>query len=393
VADPWLTIIGINENGLAGLSQSSRHAIASAEVIYGGARHLALAEADGRGKVWAVPFDLAPLLSGRGKPTVMLASGDPFWFGAGGSIAAHLDRSEWIAHPAPSTFALAACRLGWRLEDVLCLGLHAAPFERLVPLLHQDAQIICLVRDGAAAVALAQWLVDHGWGQSQIWSLSALGGPREVIKHATAATVSETAMAAPIAVAIKAVGCSGLPRISGLADDLFKNDGQLTKRPVRALALSALAPRPGERLWDIGAGCGSITIEWALAGGHAIAIEPRADRMANIQMNCDAFGIEHRVQCVHATAPDGLAGLAHPDAVFVGGGLSAALINDLSTRLRAGTRIVAHAVTLETEATLADLQSRYGGELMRFEIAQAEPLGRMRSWKASRPITQWSGAL
>src|SRR5581483_814401 len=193
-----------------------------------------------------------------------------------------------------------------------------------------------------------------------------------------------------VAVAVEARGPRGIPRSSGLADDLFVHDGQITKRPVRALALSALAPRPGERLWDIGAGSGSISVEWALAGGTSIAIEAREDRAKNIRVNAEAFGLAHRITVVTASAPQALFSLEKLDAVFIGGGLDAASFDALWPLLPDGARIVAHSVTLETGALLAGLQQKHGGELMRIEISHAASLGRYRSWEASRPVVQWS---
>ncbi len=294
MADPWLTIIGVGEDGLAGLSEASRNALKSAEVVFGGERHLALADIGARGRPWPVPFEVREVLARRGRPTAVLASGDPFWHGVGGSLEPHLHPGEWIAHPAPSTFSLAAARLGWRLEDVICIGLHAAPFERLVPQLSRGARIICLVRDGKAAADLAAWLTARGWGASRWWALTALGGPREHIAESRSDDYYDNSAVSPLAVALEAQGAAGVPRASGLADDLFAHDGQITKRPMRALALSALAPRLGETLWDIGAGSGSISIEWALAGGTAIAIEARDDRAANIRTNAEAFGLTQR---------------------------------------------------------------------------------------------------
>lgn len=390
MADPWLTIIGIGEDGLGGLSEASRKALSSAETVFGGERHLALADVGSRGRAWPVPFDADIVLSCRGRPTAVLASGDPFWYGAGASLAEKLDGDEWIAHPAPSTFSLAAARLGWRLEATACLGLHAAPFERLVPHLAQDARIICLVRDAAAMGELAKWLTERGWGASLLWTLAALGGPREYIDQHRAALFAEDIAGDLVAVAVLARGGQGIPRSSGLLDDLFVHDGQITKRPVRAIALSALAPRPGERLWDIGAGSGSISVEWALCGGTAIAIEAREDRAANIRSNAAAFGLAHRITVVTGQAPDALAALEAADAVFVGGGLDRAMFDAVWSRLAPGTRLVAHAVTLETEALLGELHQQHGGELMRVEIAHAAPLGRYRSWEAARPVVQWS---
>jgi precorrin-6B C5,15-methyltransferase / cobalt-precorrin-6B C5,C15-methyltransferase len=390
MADPWLTIIGIGEDGLAGLSEASRKALDEAETVFGGERHLALAGVSGRGRPWPVPFDPDVVLSRRGEPTVVLASGDPFWHGAGAGLAEKLDAGEWVAHSAPSTFSLAAARLGWRLEAIACLGLHAAPFERLVPHLARGARIVCLVRDAKAAGDLAKWLTEHGWGASAFWTLAALGGPREGINEHRADSFAGDLAGNLVAVAVEARGAQGIPRSSGLSDDLFVHDGQITKRPVRALALSALAPRPGERLWDIGAGSGSISIEWALCGGTAIAVEVREDRVANIRRNAAAFGLAHRIHVITGEAPESLATLDAPDAVFIGGGLDITMFDALWSRLASGTRLVAHAVTLETEALLGELHQRHGGDLMRVEIAHAAPLGRYRSWQAARPVVQWS---
>ncbi|MDN4983070.1 precorrin-6Y C5,15-methyltransferase (decarboxylating) subunit CbiT [Bradyrhizobium arachidis] len=390
MADPWLTIIGIGEDGLTGLSDASRKALASAETVFGGERHLALADVGSRGRAWPVPFNADIVLSCRGRPTAVLASGDPFWHGAGAGLAERLDPSEWIAHPAPSTFSLAAARLGWRLESIACLGLHAAPFERLVPYLAPGARIICLVRGGKAAGDLARWLTERGWGGSAFWTLAALGGPREAIAEHRADCFAGDLAGNLVAVAVAAKDGKGIPRSSGLSDDLFAHDGQITKRPVRALALSALAPRPGERLWDIGAGSGSISVEWALCDGTAIAIETREDRAANIRANAAAFGLTHRITVVTGQAPEALAPLDAPDAVFVGGGLDRAMFDAIWLRLAPGARLVAHSVTLETEALLGELHQQHGGELMRVEIAYAAPLGRYRSWGAARPVLQWS---
>ncbi|MBW7969760.1 precorrin-6Y C5,15-methyltransferase (decarboxylating) subunit CbiT [Bradyrhizobium sp. BR 10289] len=390
MSDPWLTIIGIGEDGLAGLSEASRKALARAETVFGGERHLALADVGSRGRPWPVPFNAEIVLSCRGRPTAVLASGDPFWHGAGASLAEKLEPGEWIAHSAPSTFSLAAARLGWRLESVICLGLHATPFERLVPYLANGARIVCLVRDGKAAGDLAKWLCERGWGASAFWTLAALAGPHESVAEHRADSFAGDLAGNLIAVAVEVKGEHGIPRSCGLSDDLFAHDGQITKRPVRALALSALAPCPGERLWDIGAGSGSISVEWALCGGTATAIEAREDRVANIRSNAAAFGLSHRISVIAGTAPEALVALDAPDAVFIGGGLDSAMFDAIWSRLAPGARLVAHSVTLETEALLGELHRRHGGELMRVEIAQAAPLGRYRSWEAARPVVQWS---
>ncbi len=388
MADPWLTIIGLGEDGPAGLSAASREALAKAEVVFGGPRHLALAGVDGR--PWGVPFDVAPVLAERGRRVAVLVSGDPFWFGAGGSLMPHLAPGDWVSHPQPSTFALAANRLGWRLEEVHCLGLHAAPLARLSPVLGRRVRAICLLRDGAAVSELATYLAANGFGASALFVLEALGGPRERVRQTTAAEMTLTDIAAPVAVAIEASGV-GLPRASGLPDDLFQHDGQITKRPVRALTLSALAPRAGEILWDIGAGSGSVGIEWLLAGAtHCHALEADETRAARAVANAERFGLGHRYSLLRSAAPEGLESLPRPDAVFVGGGASEVLLSRLWSLLPPGTRLVANAVTLETEALLLDWSARRGGDLLRIELAEASPLGAKRGWRSALPIVQWS---
>lgn len=394
MADPWLTIIGLGEDGLAGLSDASRAALAAADVVFGAPRHLALAALAESGRAWPVPFRIDPVLAERGRKTVVLASGDPFWFGAGGSLAEHLAPGEWICHPAPSTFSLAAARLGWRLEETLCLGLHAAPFARLVPLLSRGVRFICLLRDGVAAGDLARWLTERGFGPSRLTVLEALGGPVERVRTAVADGFDLPDVRHPVAVAIEAAGSPGLPRTAGLPDESFAHDGQITKRPIRALTLSALAPRPGEVLWDLGAGSGSISIEWCLAapGATAQAVEARPDRAGNVRANAAAFGVEHRVTVTEGRWADLIASLPPPDAVFVGGGADAAGMETIWGVVPRGARLVANAVTLESEALLASCHARHGGTLLRIELAHAEPLGRLRGWQPVRPVVQWSVA-
>jgi precorrin-6Y C5,15-methyltransferase (decarboxylating) len=389
MGDPWLTLIGLGEDGPASLSPASREALARAEVVFGGPRHLALVGAGDRGRAWPVPFDVAPVLDRRGQPTVVLASGDPFWFGAGGSLMAHLASGEWVSHPAPSTFQLAANRLGWRLEEVLCLGLHAAPFARLRPVLGRGVRAICTVRDGAAVGELAAWLAANGHPNARLTALERLGGPQERVRAFTP-TATPDDLAAPISVAIEATD-PGLSGASGLADDLFAHDGQITKRPVRALTLSALAPRAGETLWDIGAGSGSIGIEWLLAGGARVhALEADPTRAARAAGNVQAFGLSHRHHLHQARAPEGLEALPTPDAVFIGGGASEALLSHLWGIMPEGARLVMNAVTLETEALVLDWSARHGGSLLKIELSEPTAIGRKRGWRAALPILQWS---
>ncbi len=389
MGNPWVSIIGLNEDGPSGLSDASRSALANAEIVLGGPRHLELAKVGARGRAWPVPFSVAPVLACKGQSVAILASGDPFWFGAGSSLTAHLSRDEWQAFPMPSTFQLAAAHLGWRMEEITCHGLHAAPFARLRPVLTKHHRAICLVRDGQAPSELAAWLVGQGF-HADLTVLESLGGPNQRTRQTTAQSFDLTDITAPVAVALIITAGKGLPRSSGLDDGLFANDGQITKRPIRALTLSALAPTAGELLWDIGAGSGSISVEWCLAGGRALSFELRPDRAINIRANAADFGIDHRMTCVEGNAAENLAVQPTPDAVFIGGGGSAVLFDQLWQILPEGTRIVANGVTLETESLLAHQHATRGGTLLRIDLAQAAPLGRMRGWDAARPVVQWS---
>lgn len=340
---------------------------------------------------WPVPFaEGVRILQGlRGRRTVVLASGDPFWFGAGRVIADTFAAGDWVAIPAPSSFSIAAARLGWPLETTLCLGLHAAPIARLRPHLARGVRIIVTLRDGTAVADLTGYLAETGFGDSHVWVMEALGGAEERVTKGTAANLTGEFIH-PVLAAVEASDGPALPRTAGLPDDAFDHDGQITKRPMRAVTLSTLAPKPFETLWDIGGGSGSISIEWALSHPttRAICIEPRADRATRIAENARAFGVDDRVQVIEGAAPGALAGLPGPDAVFVGGGLSEGLLESLTAQ--GGFRLVVNAVTMESEALVTGWQARIGGDLMRLEMASAAPLGPKRGWQAAWPVVQWS---
>ena len=395
--DPWLTIIGLGEDGPDGLPPATRRALDAAEVVMGPPRHLSLLPDTGAERIeWPVPFadGIDRLLALKPRRVAALASGDPFWFGAGTTLAKRLAPGEWRALPGPSTFSLAAARLGWPLDGTACLGLHAAPLSRLRPMLAPGARAIVLLRDGNAVGDLATYLTDEGFGPSALTILESLGGPRERLTRATADALPDTEFHHPVAVAIDLDGGPALPLASGRPDDWFANDGQITKRPVRALTLSALAPKPFEHLWDIGGGSGSIAIEWLLSHPTltATTIEPRADRAATIRRNADRIGTD-RLEIVTGAAPDALTGLPQPDAVFIGGGLDRALLDHLTGSLAPGTRLVANAVTLETEALLLDAHARLGGDLLRVDISRPGTIGTRHGWQAAYPILQWSHSL
>ncbi|WP_347265944.1 precorrin-6y C5,15-methyltransferase (decarboxylating) subunit CbiE [Paracoccus sp. (in: a-proteobacteria)] len=389
----WLSIVGIGEDGLAGLPKASRNALTAAETVFGGPRHLAMLEHADR-RPWPVPFSVAPVLALRGRRVAVLVSGDPFWHGAGGALAEALPRGEWRAYPMASVFSLAAARLGWRLEDTPCLGLHAAPHQRLRPELAPGRRVIVTLRDGQAVRDLALWLAAEGFGDSRLHIMEALGGTNERIREAPARGPLPEGIGALVAVALELAGGGRvMPRASGIADDFFAHDGQISKRPLRALALSALAPRPGELLWDIGAGSGSIGIEWLLAhpSCRCIAIERDPGRAARAAGNARRLGAD-RLDIRQGAAADLLQDLPAPQAVFVGGGADAGLLAALWARLAPGTRLVAHAVTLETEALLVRWHGAHGGSLLRIELSEAAALGGRRGWKSAYPVTQWSVA-
>ncbi len=384
----------MGEDGVDGLSAATRAALEQAELVMGATRHLALLPGlRCEARAWPVPFaeGVPLLLAERGRRVVLLASGDPFWFGAGTSITRHLAREEWIAYPAPSSFALAAARLGWALQDTTCLGLHAAPFSQVRPRLAPGQHLLVTVRDGAAVSALADYLAGEGFGASMLHVLEALGGPRERVRSVRADALAWDDIAHPVCVGIEPAGEGAvLPLASGRPDGWFGSDGQLTKQPVRALTLSALAPRAGELLWDIGAGSGSIGIEWLLAhpANRAIAIEADPVRAERARANAARLGVDRLTVLpgrAPAVLPEGV-----PDAVFIGGGLSQALLEALWARLAAGARLVANAVTLESEALLALWHGIEGGSLLRIELADAVPLGTRQGWRSRYPVVQWS---
>lgn len=388
-----MTIVGLGEDGPEGLSLASQKALTEAEIVMGPPRHLALLPGVGQERVeWPVPFaDGLDMLDGlRGRTVAILASGDPFWFGVGRTIANRLSPNEWRAFPGPSCFSLAAAALGWGIETTTVLALHAAPLSRLRPHLAPGARAIVTLKDGAAVAELALYLTKIGFGDSTLSVFEALGGPRER-RTETLARDCQVGFRHPVCAAIAVAGDGAVVTAApGRADGLFLSDGVMTKRSVRALTLSALAPRPYERLWDIGGGSGTVAIEWLWAHPttQAISIEPRPDRTEIIRRNALTLGVD-RLVVVEGDAPDALGALEAPNAVFIGGGLSDALLDRL-WELPEGTRIVANAVTLESEAVLIAAQGRFGGDLLRIALSEVAPIGPRQGWKSAYPIVQWS---
>jgi precorrin-6Y C5,15-methyltransferase (decarboxylating) len=387
-----LTILGLGEDGPNAMTPASLKALQSAEFVMGAARHLSLLpEVDAELITWPVPFadGIAQLLELRGKRVVALASGDPFWFGAGSVFARHLQPDEWTSIAGPATFSLAAAQMGWPLENTLCLGLHAAPLSRLRAHLSTGQKCIVLLRDGAALQELSTYISDNGFGDSDLTVLEALGGPRQRV---TAFDQLAEAVQHPVCVAIDIKGSGpAISKASGKDDALFANDGQITKRPIRALTLSALAPKFGEHLWDLGTGSGSIAIEWLLSHPSvtATAVEANSERAARAAHNAMTLGVE-RLDVITAKSIDVLDDLPAPDVVFVGGGLTQELLDALWNIMPVGCRFVTNAVTLESEVIVAQAHAAKGGELMRIEIANSKPLGTKRGWSSAYPIVQWS---
>ncbi|HWF34253.1 MAG TPA: precorrin-6y C5,15-methyltransferase (decarboxylating) subunit CbiE [Solirubrobacteraceae bacterium] len=393
-----IVVVGIGADGWDGLGAPARAAILAAEEVVGSARQLALLPAiPGRARPWPSPIDrlldeLSTRTSGR---TCVLASGDPMLHGIGATLARRLGPERLEVHPHVSAFALACARLGWPEAEVTLVSTVGRAPEAVARSLAPGRRLVVYAsgRDGAAAVARV--LRERGFGPSRFVVLEQLGGPDERMIDDVAEEFVDREADPLHAVAIECragAGAQVLPAIPGLPDSAFDNDGQLTKRPIRAVTLAALVPLPGRLLWDVGAGSGSIAIEWlrAESTARAIAVEAREDRAARITGNARRLGVPE-LEVVTGRAPAALAGLPAPDAVFLGGGLTDdGLIERCWSELRPGGRMVANAATLEGEHALTAALASYGGELVRIEIAHAEPIGSFTGWRARLPIVQWA---
>ncbi len=396
---PWLTLVGLGEDGLDGLSSAARRAVAEADLVVGGRRHLALAGGLARAALpWASPIEdtFPQILARRGAPVCVLASGDPFTYGIGAVLARHVPADEIACHPQPSAFALAAARLGWAAPDCALLSLHGRPLGRVVPHLRPGARILALSWDRETPGALAGLLAARGFGPSRLTVLEAMGGPNERRRAGTADGFDGRGLADLNTVAVEVEAGPGArvrPLTPGLPDDWFEHDGQITKARVRAVTLAALAPKPGQVLWDVGSGSGSVAIEWMLlhTDNRAVAVESRPDRVARIRRNAAALlGTADDLRVVEGSAPGALASLPRPDAVFVGGGLTAPGLLDACLRaLPPGGRFVANAVTVEGQAVLSGLLATRGGDLATLQMAAAAPVGRFHGWRAAMPVAQW----
>lgn len=392
----WLDIVGIGEDGMAGLGPTTRAVVETAEVILGGDRHHALSAAVTAKRLsWPSPFDamIDTLRAHKGQRVVVLVTGDPLWYSVGARILKAIPAGEITFHPQLSAFQWAAARMGWSLADIDTLTVHGRRVEQAIPFFAPRARLLILTQGAQTPVEIAALLTARGFGPSRLTVLGALGGPRESRLDGTAQSWTE---AAPDFHTL-AVECQAAPEADclplgpGLPDDAFEHDGKMTKSEVRALTLSRLAPRRGAVLWDIGCGCGSIAVEWLRLArdGAAIGLEPKPERRAMAARNAARLGAP-RLELRPDQAPEALADLPQPDAIFIGGGLSPQTIAACITALNRHGRLVANAVTLESEALLIAAQAQHGGTLTRLSVARSKPVGPFRGWQPMMPVTQWS---
>lgn len=396
MSEPWLHVVGIGEEGLDGLTPATRAVVEAAEVILGGDRHHALSGTVTAERIaWPSPFDamIDTIRGMMGRRAVVLVTGDPLWFSVGARIGRAIDPAEIVYHPQLSAFQLAAARMGWSLADVETLTVHGRPVEQMIAFIQPLQRLLVLTTGSDTPGKIAGFLADRGFGKSRMTVLAAMGGEDEARYDGIAEswdhevpafnTLAVDCVAAPDAALI--------PRVPGLDDALFQSDGTMTKQEVRAATLAKLMPMRGALLWDIGCGSGSVAIEWMRAARHAraVGIEPRADRRAMAAANALALGAP-RFDIRAGAAPEALEGLEPPDAIFVGGGLSEAVFTAAWDALRPLGRLVANAVTLESEAELIALHRAHGGQLAKIAVQRAEPVGRMTGWKPFMTVTQWS---
>ena len=393
--DPWLSVVGIGEDGLAGLSPAARVLVEGAAHLFGGDRHLAMLPAGHSATTtsWRSPLadTIADIRAVAGEPVCVLATGDPMSFGIGVTLAREFGAGCMTVIPAPGAFSLAAARLGWPLEQVARLTVHGRPLDLIALHLRPAARLLILSEDGTSPAAIAALLTQHGYGESRITVFEHLDGPEENALHGAANTWSVDKCRDLNTIAVECVAGADtnvLGAVPGLPDDAFLHDGQLTKREVRAATLAALAPAPGALLWDIGCGNGSVAIEWMRAGGTAIGLEPVAERRDRAARNAAVLGVPG-LKLIDARAPDGLADLPRPDAIFVGGGLTAdGLLDRCWDALTPGGRLVSNAVTIEGEGRLAAFRARIGGEMTRLAVSRLEGVGPYHGWRPLMPVTQ-----
>jgi precorrin-2 C20-methyltransferase/precorrin-3B C17-methyltransferase len=398
----WLRIVGIGEDGWEGLTSEARQAVASAEVLYGSIRHLNFIPAGiSCGSVCAWPSPMAPavehiLTEHRGRKRItVLASGDPMFYGVGVSLTRALLAGEFQVIPQVSVLSLACARLGWSIADTNVISLVSRPVEQIHRHLHVGQRIIVLSESGRSPLEVATLLTGAGFGSSQMTLLANLGGPSECVRTGMAVSWDKEACSDLNVVAILCVRDAmraSLPLTVGLPDSAFETDGQFTKREVRAVTLSRLAPTPGQLLWDVGAGSGTIGIEWMRvhAACSCVAFEHHAERAARVRRNAARLGVPG-LKVMEGSAPLAFVGLPAPDAIFMGGGVGDDELFDACwAALTSGGLMVANAVTIESEARLIARHARYGGDLMRMMVSRADPVGGLHGWRPMMPITQWT---
>ena len=392
---PWLTIIGIGEDGVDGLSPAARALVETAEIIIGGDRHQNLiVSSQAERVVWPSPFDamIETIKSHKGKRVIILVTGDPLWYSVGARIGRDIDPAEIEYHPQLSAFQLAASRLGWSLADVETLTVHGRSVEQIVPYFMPGGRLLILTKDKTSPPAIAHLLNSAGYGPSKMTVLAAMGGKSEArydgVAESWSAEVPDFHLLAVTCIA--GPDAQILPR-TGLPDDAFIHDGKLTKRGARALALSKLVPMRGQLLWDVGCGCGSIAIEWMRGApeAQAIGLDHNAERRSMAAKNALALGVP-KLQLMDLEAPQGFEGLPQPDAVFIGGGLSKSTVEEAIAKLKPHGRLVAHAVTLQSETVLLEAYRTHAGELQRIAVESAAPVGPYDGWKPSMTVTQWA---
>jgi precorrin-6Y C5,15-methyltransferase (decarboxylating) len=380
------------------LSHAARRALAQAELVVGGRRHLGLVgRVEAETLAWASPIEATfpAILARRGRAVCILASGDPFCFGVGSTLACHLPVAEMRCYPRPSAFSLAASRLGWAQQDCVLMSCCGRPVEALIPALHPGARLIVLSADASTPAMVARLLTERGFGPSRLIVCEAMGGPRERLREMSAEgfAAGDIDPLNTIAIEVLAGSDARLPSlVPGRPDTGFETDGQITRREIRAVTLAKLAPRPGETLWDVGAGSGSVSIEWMLAhpSNRAIAVEREAERAARIARNAAIFGVPG-LDVVEGMAPAALASLPSPHAIFIGGGGTEPGVADAClAALPAGGRLVVNAVTIETQALLVGLHGRHGGSLTLLQVGEAVPVGSFHGFRPAMPVMQWA---
>jgi len=393
----WLSIVGIGEDGLDGLSAAARTLIDDAAILIGGERHLAMVPDDGRERLpWPTPLInlVDEIVERRDRQVCVLATGDPLYYGVGVTLAKRVPIDEMIIVPGPSAFALAAARLGWPRAETETLTLHGCPVSLVQSYIQPGARLLILSDSGATPAKVATLLAARGYGESRVTVLEHMGGPRDRQITGAAATWRQADVADFNTIAVECVADADAPllsRVPGLPDDAFRHDGQLTKREVRAATLAALAPVPGQLLWDVGAGSGAIGIEWMRSHFtcRAVAIERDAARASTIAENAEQLGTP-KLDVVNGEAPTALTELDSPDAIFIGGGVATSGVMETAWRsLTPGGRLVANVITLEGEQKLFAWQQSHGGALSQIAVSHAEPIGSFTGWAPSRPVTQY----